>query len=79
MSQLNPANGYIRDPEVRQHLAAPEAVLGAVPELEFDQTVILTAEVGKHELLQGMAISDRTYSNEVEIQHGNSSSGNSSL
>ena len=34
-----------------QQLAAPEAVFGAIPELEFDQTENLTAKAGHDRLL----------------------------
>lgn len=36
-----------------QQLAAPEAVLEAIPELEFDQTANLAAEAGHDRLVAG--------------------------
>jgi len=42
----HPARSPPLEMEFAQRLAAPEAVFEAIPELEFDQTANLTAEVG---------------------------------
>ena len=48
---IAPARSPPLEIEFAQHLAAPEAVFEAIPELEFDYTANLTAESGHYRLL----------------------------